>query len=210
MIDVEAGPFELIIENQRLFVDVIDDIVHQIEGNDGQSTLSNKDKPLPLSKYAEVISTYVPFDINQKSLLAKLSNRLCSLAIDEDYYEKAILLVNSVNKFLYDLSNTCEGSIEFSKCNIESIIKATSPCFNNDYASIEETLIDYFELVYCYDRNKVFFLVNLRSFLSDSQCTKFIDTVTRKGYQCIIIESLERSTIVGLDRLIIDKDLCEI
>ena len=52
--------------------------------------------------------------------------------------------------------------------------------------------------------------VNLRSFLSDEQLYELIKNVSYEDISLLLIESKERSCISGVNRYIIDMDLCEI
>lgn len=75
--------------------------------------------------------------------------------------------------------------------SIESLIKATGPEIADDYDSLSEKLIDYFELVKEYDRNKLFVLLNLRSFLAIEELQTFINEVLMRNIQILLIDSRE-------------------
>ena len=90
------------------------------------------------------------------------------------------------------------------------LIKAVSPSFREEYDSLGEKLIDYFELVTEFDRKKLFITLNLRSFITDNDMQKFIDTVLSHEYNVIMIESSERRLLDKEKRYIIDSSLCEI
>lgn len=82
--------------------------------------------------------------------------------------------------------------------------------FEDDYKSIGEKVIDYMELVREYDRNKLFILVNIRSFIDDMEFEKLLDTILRKQLDVIIFENCEKAICVNEHRFIVDNDLCEI
>ena len=43
-------------------------------------------------------------------------------------------------------------------------------------------VVGLFELVQIYDHNKLFFLINLRSYLSDGEMEEFFEDVQNRGY----------------------------
>lgn len=61
----------LIIENQPLLLTLLTDIQAQLDGLDGKAVLSESDKLLPLSKHLELLTSFVPFDLNKKALVSK-------------------------------------------------------------------------------------------------------------------------------------------
>ena len=115
-----------------------------------------------------------------------------------------------MEKYLFDLSLGITGDLMFNSVNISSLLKSSGIALNEEYESLGEKIIDYFELVTEYDRNKVFILIGLRSYLDDIEMEAFIDTVCSHGYLVTMIEPFEHLTIDGTKRYIIDKDLCEI
>ena len=59
----------LVIENQAVWCSILNDMAEQLRGNEGKIVLSCNDKIIPLSKNVELISQFIPFDMNQKGLL---------------------------------------------------------------------------------------------------------------------------------------------
>ncbi len=64
----------LIIENPNVWCSILQDIVQQLQGEDGKVVLSNEDKVIPIAKNVEVISQFIPFEINQRGLVSKIMN----------------------------------------------------------------------------------------------------------------------------------------
>ena len=102
------------------------------------------------------------------------------------------------------------GDIEFDQLSPGMMVKAASPRFSEDYASLGEKILDYMELVYEYLGEKMFFTVNLRSYLADEETDLFMEGLLQHGYHCIMIESFERKQLTREKRYLIDLDLCEI
>lgn len=202
---------EIIIENQSLMRSVLTDVWNQGEGLDGLSIISEDDKRLPMNKYIEVIDRFIPFNINRKSLLTKISFEIEKRALEPDYYAETTELLSKIEKLLMDVSNELSNiDIVFENITVSSLIKFSGVSINEEYESLGEKLVDYMELVTEYDRRKLFLFVGLRSYLSDSELDLFVDTVRRRGHEVVLIEAVERIAINGIKRYIIDNDLCEI
>lgn len=80
----------------------------------------------------------------------------------------------------------------------------------NEYASIAEAVIDYMELVQTFDRERLFFTVNMRCFVSDKEMTHFMSTALSHEYHLIMLESHAYPLLSLEQRTMVDEDLCEI
>lgn len=200
----------IIIENQSLFSEICMDIYNQSLGNDGQIIVSIDDKPVDLAKNAELISQFVPFEINKKGLISKLSARAEKIANEPDYYETTMTAIAALEKYVWDLSDNLVGNIRLAKMSIGNIVKAIGMEFDDDYPTLGEKIIDYMELVREYDKDKLFIFVNLRSFISDREAESFFDTVLRKQFHIVLIENSEHEHFSNEKCYIVDKNCCEI
>lgn len=205
----EAGCCQtIVIENQKVWCDILNDLADQSQGAEGKIVLSNEDKVLPMAKHAEMVSQFIPFDMNQKGLITKIVNRMQQRAIGEDYFLKMSTLIAEWEQLLLEISTEMTGHISFSKVNIESLIKAAGVEVENVYDNLGEKLLDYFELVQIYDHNKLFFLINLRSYLSDGEMEEFFEDVQNRGYTVLFIDAMEHPISEREHRIIVDADQC--
>lgn len=200
----------LVIENQPLLVRLLNDLQNQIEGSEGRSVLSSGNKQLQISKKLELLSRFIPFEINQKSLVNKVISNLEKVAVSGEYYEKTVELLSSIERYLYDISFSFVGDIDFTKVNIGALLKAVGIEFADNYDSIPEKILDYMELVTEYDTRKLFVLLNFRSYVSDNEAKLFFDSILSHGYHVIMIENTEYPRLENEKRFIVDADLCEI
>ncbi len=200
----------IVIENQKLFFSLLEDIQRQMNGYDGKLVISEDNTPIKTDKYMEVLSQFVPFDINRKSLINKISAELEKKAVSEDFYGRTIELVSEIENHLMNISFDFLCDINYNKLDIGSIIRASGVEINDSYTSLGEKIIDYIELVTEFDRRKLFLTVNLRSYISDNEASEFMKTVLSHGYNVIMLESSEHLRLDCESRYIIDADLCEI
>lgn len=200
----------LVVENPSFLYDILMDINNQFAGNEGRTVVSETDKVLPLEKYTELIAQFVPFNINQKSLVNKLIARICDVAVDSDHFMQTTELMTSIEQYCMGLCLNLSGNIDFTKITSDNIIKASGVEFVDDYDSLSEKLLDYFELVREYDKEKVFILFNIRSVMSTDELQMFVDEILKRGFQVLLLDSTEYTILDKEKRVIIDKSLCEI
>lgn len=200
----------IIIENPNLLRELCEDVYNQIQGVDGKTVVSIDDKPVDISKNVEILTQFVPFELNKKSLLNKLVAKIDNLAKDPEYYEYTISELANLENYLWKLTENVGGNVVFPKLTINSIVKAVGIEFDDDYKSLGEKIIDYMDLVREYDKDKLFMIVNLRSFISDEECSKMYDTMLRKRFHIIMIDNCEKTLCFNEKRVIVDSDCCEI
>lgn len=200
----------IIIENACLFRAIITDIYYQINNYEGRAVLSDERGQLQFSKSCEVLSQFVPFDLNQKTLTTKIVNEMGKRAVSGEKYLETQELLTSIERYMNDLSFDMNCNLSFEDIDISSIIKASNLKIEEEYNSLGEKIIDYMELVSEFDREKMFITVNLRSYISDEEANWFVDTILKHCYNVIMIENYEHKKLDKEQRYIIDKDLCEI
>ena len=200
----------IVVENQHFLSELLCDVASQLQGFDGQWIVSENETMLSFNRAVELLDVFVPFELNRKPLITKLCAVLERYAVLPEIYEKTGEIVTCINEYLDTLAFELPNDIVFTKVNIGSVIKGACPEFRDDYDSIGEKVIDYFELVRQLDRDKLFITLNLRSFIDDEEAERFMETVLNHGYHVIMLESSDRARLPSECRLVIDADLCEI
>ncbi len=198
----------VVIENQRMFSDFCKDIYVQLEGWEGNTVLSENDIPLAVSKNVEMLSQFIPFEINRKHLVNKLVASAEKLANEPEYYEYTMREIANIEKYLWNITENMVGNITFSKLSIGNIIKSVGMEFEDDYSNLCEKIIDYMELVREYDKDKLFIMINLRSYIDDEETQAFMDTILRKQFKVLLVDNCEYGFCKHEKRVIIDKDMC--
>lgn len=200
----------LIIESPDFFRKLLEDIHCQIDGEGGKSVISLNDTPVDFGKYAEILDIFVPFDINRKTLLTKIGTALEKNAFSPEHTEASYILMRDIEMYLDRIAFDFPCDICFPKLSVSALIKAVSPQLRDEYTELAEKVIDYMELTEVFDRKKLFFTVNMRSFVSDPEMELFSQTAISHGYQILMLEGFAHSKLSSENRLIIDHDLCEI
>lgn len=200
----------LVIENQKLFSSLIGDIYSQIEGNDGFSVLSVDYTPVDMSKYAELITTFIPFDMNRKNLLNKMLSALEKMALDESNYYKTTMLLSSIENYISDLTFELPCQIDCNRMTVSSLLKSAGIHISGEDGNSLENIVDYMELVREFEKDKLFIFVNMRSYFDNQAMENFFKTVISHKYKVLLIDGFEHQKLDNEIRVIIDSDLCEI
>lgn len=209
--NTENGMYNsVVIENKKLFTDIITDLYNQKDGFEGKTVVSENHVPIQISKRVDIIDKFIPLQLNTKSIVNGVASALEKCAVNEENISRALSLVAQTESFLLDLSFEFPCSISFENISISSIIKHSGINVESDSNSISEKVCEYMELVTEFEKRKMFVTVNMRSFVEDDEMEKFAETVIMHGYDIIAIENCAYKKLKNENRLIIDEDLCEI
>ena len=200
---------ELIIENRKMFFDVVDSMHRQAEGQRGDCVLSVSDRPVEFSKYADLTVQFAPFQVNRKSLLTKLYAAMEKKAQDPEVCSKTWELIGELERYMSGLSEEFPFEISCRKLAMGSIIRALAPEIEENEKSPIEKVFAYMELVRELDRDKLFIMVNMRSYFSDEEMEKFTESVSLHDFKVLLLESYEAAKLKNTKRFVVDADLCE-
>lgn len=211
VIDTESGQLNtIVIEEPNCFREIIEDIYQQIQGAAGRITVSEKGKILSVPKKVELLTQFIPFEINTKNILNKVTAALERAALTEEYYEQSMQILSRIEYLLNDLCCFSSCDVVFTKLNIGAIIKAVSPELCCDEDSLTERVLHYLEVSRELDGDKLYIIVNMRSFVPDNDMELYAQTVLSHGYHVLHLESSAKAIIPSEKRVLIDADLCEI
>lgn len=200
----------VVIENQKHFREIVNDIRCQIDKSDGDIVFSKNDTPLNMAGNVEIISEFLELDLNCKNLLSKVQNIMEKTALDEQHYMETQEILASIEHYVHKLSFSCPCDVECGKLTVSNLLKMTGLRFAVSYRSHIEKLLDYMSLVRDLDRDKLFIFINMRSWFTDEEMELFVRTVLAHKYQILLMDNCEYPKLEAEKRVIIDRDLCEI
>lgn len=200
---------ELIIEKKKMFFDVVDSMHRQTEGLHGDCVLSISNRPVEFGKYADLTVQFAPFQMNRKSLLTKLYAALERKAQNSETYLKTGELLGELERYILGISEELPFAINCQKLAIGPIIRALSPEIEESDKEPIEKVFAYMELVRELDRDKLFVMVNMRSYFSDEEMEKFTESVSLYDFNVLLLESHEAPKLNYTKRYVVDTDLCE-
>lgn len=152
---------------------------------------------------------FAPFQINRKSLLTKLYNVLEKKSQDAEIHTKTGELLSELERYILFLSEELPFEINCQKLAVGPIIRALSPEIEESGKSPIEKVFAYMELVRELDRDKLFVMVNMRSYFSDEEMEKFTESVCLHDFKVLLLESYESPKLKNTKRYVVDNDLCE-
>ena len=200
---------ELVVENKKLFFEIVSSIAAQVDGGHGDCVLSIKDRPVEFGKYADLTVQFAPFELNRKSLLTKLYSSLEHKALLAENYTQTGNLLVDIERFMLYLSEELPFDVNCQRLTIGSIIKAVSPEIDDTDKSALERIFSYMELVRELDRDRLFIMVNMRSYFDNSEMETFTESASLHGFRVLLLESTSQSKLKNTQRYTVDEDLCE-
>lgn len=96
------------------------------------------------------------------------------------------------------------------KLSLNNLLKSVGMRVIIDYNKLVERLFAYMDLVRRFEGEKLFLLVNLRSFVSLEDMELFMQTVVAHGLRVLLVDNQAYPLLPLEKRHIIDSDLCEI
>lgn len=199
----------LVIENQKLFVEILSDINDQINGLEGKMVLSIDNISCLISQNLELISEYVPFDVNKKNLIIKLYKKLNNIAVNEEFFIKNKSLNTNIIDFALEVSNELDNEFEFNaEIDPINIFKIIDFKFNQSL-NLTEKIIEYIKIVRDYDKEKCFILVNLRNYISLDEIDEFYKMILYNRFKVLIISGGDHPKSKYEEKIVIDEDLCQ-
>lgn len=201
---------ELVVENRKLFYDMVNNISMQADGAHGKFVLSISDKPVEFSKYADVTTQFAPFQMNRKNLLTKLYAALEQNAMTVENSTETGELLSEIERYIYRIADDLPFELTCQKLAIGSIIKAISPEIEDNEKTPLEKVFAYMELVRELDRDRLFIMIHMRAYFSDEDIEHFIESACLHDFKVLLLESTCYPNLNGTKRYIIDEDLCEL
>lgn len=202
---------EWIIESPENFSGYVLELSTQIDGNEGQFVLSEKNKELDLAKKAELVFNPLTVDINERKILNKLYMELSDLSKGEEMYIKTVELLRHLQEYMLELEQCTEYILEFDQeTDMSALLKAVNIHHETRDMDFLERLVQYMKVLAAVVGIKVFMFVNLRSYLTDHQMQEVIKEMKYQNLKGLFMESQQRSCMEGVKQYIIDVDRCEI
>ena len=181
----------MVIENPAFYRALMMDLYAQKNGEEGQFVLSENEKILSISSSVELIAA------------------MEQMAVSEDFFLKTSDILQRLEQYIEEMAFAFDCDIVCERCTPAGVIKAMGIALRDEYENPLERLVDYMELVREFDRDKLFVLVNLRSFFDDHDVERFLKTIEEHGYRVLLMDGTERKRLPMERRITIDIDLCE-
>ena len=161
------------------------------------------------TREAELVD-FVGFDGHRKSLVTKILHVIERTAQEEAYLQETQQMMAGLEAYLDRLAYEQDLELSYEKLSLANLLKAVGIHVVMDYNSLVERLIAYMDLVIRFEGEKLFLLVNLRSFVQEDELKLFLETVIAHGWKVLLLDSHADTLLPLENRILIDRDLCEI
>ena len=200
----------LVIENKALFLRLLQTIYDSVSGTDADVIFSQDNSILKTSTSVELITSMIPFELNEKRLMTKITQLLEQESLNEANYHHTMSLLSEIEKYMDELATHLPCSVEFKGLTPAGLIKAGGVSIVDDSTSLLERIYNYMSLVRDLIGDRLFIFSNLHSYFGADDLQLFIDTSNAHNYTILLVESSDCGIIEGVQKTIIDKDLCVI
>lgn len=202
----------LIVKNKKYMRNIISILIEQLDGNDGMFTLSDKDKEISLSKKAYLVTDIFNMPVSTKKILTKISSELSTIATEDIY--KSQCLIADIETYVDDLLFSCTYPLIRKKdISIEDIFKVVSLAVEKNEDTLDD-LISHCQIIRDLMGIKIFFFLNLSSYLSNNEYMEFVKFLNLNQFNAVFIEYDEKNILEfkteRFNKYVIDEELCEI
>lgn len=199
----------LVIESPHFLRSFLQDLYEQIDGNEGELLLSEKDQKMEIGHWVEVIDNVLCFELNKKHLLNKITAEMERVSASDTFFMKTADILRRIESYTAELAFTFDCDIVCGHCSVSGLLKEIGVSVRDEYDDPLERLIDYMELVREFERDKLFIFVNLRSFFADEEVERFLTTALDHGYRMMLVDAQAHEKLQSESRITVDNDLCE-
>ena len=140
----------------------------------------------------------------------KVISNLEQTALSGRFYQETQELLGAIENFVMDLTLDVSCDLVIEKQTIQGLLKGIGLSILDKYDSLEERILVYMDLVREYEKKELFVFYNLRGLIPYDTLNLMINTALEREHCILLVDCAEYPSLTGEDRLIIDKDLCEI
>lgn len=198
----------LCIEKNSILAKLIQELLDQKGGKEGNFILSEKEKILNISKEVEVIVNPFILDCNEKRVQQKLYQEIYELAVG-NYLPETTDLNARIVSYLEKITLGVPYDITFDlEENIQGMMKTYGVRIEQQTTSLLEKIIDYLKILVRLCRIKIFVFVNLKLYLESEELKLLYDFVFYEKISLILIENQVLEKIKCEKICILDQDKC--
>ena len=96
-------------------------------------------------------------------------------------------------------------AVSLTGCLLEALVQEVADSGGDTL----ERILDYMELVRELDRDKLFIMINMRSYFSDEDMERFVNTACLHDFKLLLLESISHKRLKNTKRYTVDDYLCE-
>ena len=202
----------VVIESKREFRHLLEEILMQIEGNDGRFVLSDNDEILKISTNMQCVIDPFALNLNNRKILDKIYALCKQEVLETELFLELEQLYSNIYAFMEKVLEKIDYSITYTdEIDIKLLFKLVNLRLQSDSYDFLEKIIDYIKISHTLLGNRIFVFSNLRSYLESSELELLYKQMSYEKIFLLLIESQDVESISDCEtKYIIDKDCCEI
>lgn len=198
----------VIVENQRLFSKMVNELINQCSGQEGGFVLADAEKIKNISKEVQLIMNPFAVDCNEKKILQKLYQEIEMIGL-ENYIEDISVLHSEIISCLDKLSAAVPYAMNYSiDLNLPSILKAYNVQIDVKTDSLLESIVNYLRILNELCHIHIFCFVNLKTFLSKEEIVQLYEFAFYQKLQLILLENTQKDILKDEKTCILDVNQC--
>jgi len=188
----------------------ITELKTQINGDPGQFSFFNNDKPVsPSSQICLIIDPFA-LSCNDKKIQSGIYSKIASDAVSEHFYLPINELICNITKTMSEMCIDEDAFLEYHAPSIHDLIKIGCPGVDEEYESILDRICSFLHMSYKYTKTELFVFINLRNYIDAKDYSTLLKQIIYHKYQVLFFESRAYPSVEFEKTIIIDDDLCEI
>ena len=205
----ESNIFELVCEKPNIYNDLVCDLYNANNDLDSHFILLKDDNLIEFDKNCEIIFNPFCIDINNKRNIDKFYGLLVNKSNYDEFYLRKNELFLKIFEFVNEVSFNIDFPILYDEdTEVKNLFKAINLKIDMDTSNLLELLDSYIKITNRLQGEKIYILINLKSFLSLKEIKMFYESALYNKYKLILFENIDRSDVENERKIIIDNDGC--
>lgn len=203
----------LVLENKKFFIDKINELINQINGDYGDYFLFDlNDEELSISKNCEILTDLFSLDFDSKKIKSVIFNELKNISNSEVFYIKIRELEKNIRDLILEIMYESDFELELDEdFDITKLLKIYDISISKSYDTLIEKFITYIDILTDVLKIKVIFCVNLLNLFDEVDRIEIYKYLLLKKKKVVFIENYYESYDLEYEyKYIIDKDIYEI
>lgn len=200
-----------IIESPVFFQKIVQELLQQCNGEEGNFVLSDNEKILKIDKTMEIIINPYAITMNQRKILNKVYADITKIACQAEHYMKTQECFGIIENYLAEIEQELPYSFLWNgEQNVTQILKAFDVHLDEIEGNMLERIVQYISILGNLLDISVVVLVNIKSYLDTQELLELYKAADYMKIHLILLENKETELLSGETKMILDKDGCEI
>ena len=199
----------VVVEDQKIMSSLINELVTQLNGLDGEFVLSNNNNIVELSKNCDLIINYFDLNLNSKKILSKLFGILSNDAMSEGFYQNTLELKSKIFDYIENLVCLNKYNVVYAHdFELNTLLKLVDVNIDSNSSTLFEKLIDYLTVMIELININCFIFINIKSFLNKNEMIELYKYLNYNKINVLLLENRIVSKLNHENYIILDDDIC--